>query len=58
MSVITDMSFLRNDNFEFKTVDLKLVTPQWRHHCRHWLVRTKQGSSFPEGKFKLFISGV
>ena len=55
MSVITDMSFLRNDNFELKTIDLKLVTTLWRHHCRHLLVRTKKGSSFPEGKFKLFI---
>ena len=39
VSMITNMSLLRNDYFELKTVDLKLMTSQWRHHCRYWLVR-------------------
>ena len=33
VSMITNMSLLRNDYFELKTVDLKLITSQWRHHC-------------------------
>ena len=33
VSMITNMSLLRNDYFELKTVDLKLMTSQWRHHC-------------------------
>ena len=58
MSIITNMSLLRNDNFELKTADIKLVTSQCRHPCRYWLVRAKQDPSFPKIRKVQVTSGV